>query len=155
MHLPKGPLKDNHCNFRRCKSPKEQQVDRKLTSSNSTLLWSANPFSGFCMEGGATTVLLYRRVNSEEIEHNTVGKSGIRFSRESHIVPYLERAKRKNPSSQSKPTGKKATLTHLDLLWIELKSKCSLNLASLFSRWLPIFFPIYRNLIKFCSIVVS
>ena len=58
--------------------------------------------------------LVYRLVSQEVIECYRVGKAGIRFSWEAHIVPYLERTHEKTPRPQSL-SGKKVTLKHLDL----------------------------------------
>ena len=61
-----------------------------------------------------STSLLYRLVAEEAIECYRVGKSGIRFSWDAHILPYLESTQKKNPRPQ-RLSGKKATLKHLDL----------------------------------------
>ena len=58
--------------------------------------------------------LLYRLVAEGALECYRVGKAGIRFSWDTHILPYLESTQRKKPRLQ-KLSGKKATLKHLDL----------------------------------------
>lgn len=60
--------------------------------------------------------LLYRLVADGSIECYRIGKNAIRFNWDRHIVPYLEGSEvpQKKPKAK-RPSGKKATLKHLDL----------------------------------------